>query len=165
MAAKIFDIAKRGRTIEHGIHEARNSYNAPANESIGTTRAQIRIGAKKLGFSVKELGTNLPTANDEMDRLNKHLGWNRVVQLEGQALGSKGAAYRNRMTQAYHAHGLSGTSYYYQGRHSILVVAHLPSGSYLVADPLSEVGMITMTRAQLKSFFKYWGGTGNVLYL
>ena len=36
-------------------------------------------------------------------------------------------------------------------------------GKYLVADPISEVGMLTVSRAQLKSFIKYWGGTGNAL--
>ncbi|MBW2453321.1 MAG: hypothetical protein JRI68_02370 [Deltaproteobacteria bacterium] len=165
MAAKIFDVATRARTIEKGIHEARNSYNAPSNESIGTTRAQIRIGAKHLGFTVKELGTNLSTANDEMNRIDKQLGWNRVVVLEGQAMGSQGAAYRNRMTQAYHAEGVTNAYYYYQGRHSILVVSRLANGKYVVADPLSEVGMVTLSRTQLKSFFKYWGGTGNALHL
>jgi len=165
MAAKIFDLATRGRTIENGIHEARNAYNAPSDESIGTNRAQIRYGAKQLGFSVKELGTNLASASDEMNRIDKHLGWNRVVVLEGQANGSQGAAYRNRMTQAYHNQGVTNAYYYYQGRHSILVVAKMPNGNYVVADPLSEVGMVTLSRPQLKSFFKYWGGTGNVLYL
>jgi hypothetical protein len=165
MAAKIFDVATRGRTIERGIHEARDSYNASTNESIGTNRAQIRQGAKTLGFTVHELATNLPSASDEMNRLDKQLGWNRVVVLEGQAYGSQGAAYRSRMTAAFHDGGVTNRTYYYQGRHSILVVARLDNGKYVVGDPISEVGMVTMSRTQLKSFIKYWGGTGNALHL
>ena len=48
--------------------------------------------------------------------------------------------------------------------HSILVVSRLANGKYLVADPLSEVGMVTMNRATLKSYFSRWGGTGNVVW-
>jgi hypothetical protein len=164
MAAKIFNLATHGRTIERNIHDARDSYNASSNESTGTTRAQIRAGAKKFGFTVKELGTNLPTATDEMYRLDKQLGYNRVVVLEGQPAGSQGADYRNRMTAAFRAAGVNDRSYTYQGRHSILVVSKLDNGKYVVADPISEAGMVTMSRQQLKSFIKSWGGTGNALY-
>ena len=164
MAAKIFDLATPGRTIERGIHEARNSYGATADEGDGTSRAEIREGARNLGFEVHELGTNLASAQAEMDRLDTQLGFKRVVVLEGQPYGSDGAAYRSRMTAAFHDAGVSRT-YTFQGRHSILVVSQLDNGEYLVADPISEVGMVTMSRAQLKSFIKYWGGTGNALHL
>ncbi len=95
-----------------------------------------------------------------MDRLDKQLGWNRTVVLEGKP----GTKYRNRMTEAYAAAGLKSSSYYYTGTHSILAVAHLDNGEYLVADPLSEVGMVTMSRKRLKSFISQWGGTGTSVY-
>ncbi len=160
MAAKIFGFDKPRRTIERSIHGARDSYGAPADESDGTSRKEIVAGAKKLGFDVNELGSNLATSDAEMDRLDKQLGWNRVVVLEGKP----GKQYRDRMTQAYTAAGLS-SSYYYTGTHSILAVALLDSGKYLVADPLSEVGMVTMSRKQLKSFITQWGGTGTAVYI
>ena len=40
----------------------------------------------------------------------------------------------------------------------------LELGKYLVADPISEAGVVTMSRAQLKAFFTRWGGTGTAVF-
>ena len=46
-------------------------------------------------------------------------------------------------------------------RHWILVVAKKQDGKYVVADPISEVGFVTLTRAQVKGFFSLACGGGN----
>lgn len=158
MAAKIFGKAGVGKTVEQTIHQARDSYGAVSNENQGTFRYQIVRGAQKLGLDVKELGTNLSVA-DELDRIDNHLARNRAIVLEGQP----GSAYRGRMTEAFKAGG-SSRSYTFSGTHSILVVAKFDSGKYLIADPISEVGMVTMARSELKSFIATWGGTGTVVW-
>lgn len=167
MAAKIFGHATPARTIEQGIHEARRQYDpAPLCESCGTSRSDIRQAALQLGMQVRTLN---PGGDVEwrMDRIDAALANKHVVVLEGWA----GAKYRQRMTAAYRASSnewVQGRVYTYgdesEEYHSILVVSRLADGKYLVADPLSEVGMVTMGRATLKSFFDRWGGTGNVVW-
>lgn len=167
MAAKIFGHGEPGKTIEQSIHEARRQYDpAPLCESCATSRADIRTAAQKLGLNVHTLEA-VGNVESRMDRIDQALGNKRLVVLEGYA----GQAYRDRMTEAYrnadnawvrdriYTYGDEPGEY-----HSILVVSRLDSGKYLVADPLSEVGMVTMSRAALKSFFSRWGGTGNVVW-
>lgn len=158
MAAKIFGKAGQGKTAEGAIHQARNAYGASHNENDGTNRSEIVRGAKRLGLNVQELGTSL-SIEGEMDRIDKQLGWKRAVVLEGRP----GADYRRRMTQAFRNNG-SSRSYTYAENHSILGVSRMPNGNYIVADPISEVGMVTMNRSDLKSFFRAWGGTGTAVF-
>ncbi|MBW2527221.1 MAG: hypothetical protein JRI23_23775 [Deltaproteobacteria bacterium] len=170
MAAKIFGHGTAGKTVEQSIHEARLKYDpAPLCESgndCGTNRYEIRTAAQKLGFRVKTL-EQVGDTEDRMQRIDQALANKKVVQLEGWA----GKAYRDRMTEAYRNSADSWVQnrvYTYgdepEEYHSILVVSRLDSGKYLVADPLSEVGMVTMNRATLKAYFKRWGGSGNVVW-
>ncbi|MBW2523048.1 MAG: hypothetical protein JRI23_02680 [Deltaproteobacteria bacterium] len=163
MAAKIFGHLAPDRTVEQSIHQARSTYDpAPLCETCGTNRLEIRRGAEKLGLHARTLGA-IGDTETRMNRLETQLSMKRVVVLEGEPSGQPGQAYRQRMTHAYAANGVS-RSYTYQGKHSILVVGKLQSGNFLVADPLSEVGMVAMSRSELKSFFRSWGGTGNALW-
>ena len=170
MAAKIFGYSTPGKTIEQSIHEARLKYDpAPlceAGKYCGTSRAEIRLAAQKMGFHVKTLNEAGDTEY-RMQRIDKALANKHVMQLEGWA----GSKYRARMTEAYRNSNIAWVNdrvYTYgddpEEYHSILVVSRLANGKYLVADPLSEVGMVTMNRATLKSYFSRWGGTGNVVW-
>jgi len=167
MAAKIFGHGTPAKTIEQSIHEARRQYDpAPLCEGCSTSRSDIRNAAQKLGLHVKTLNA-VGSVEYRMDRIDQALGNKHVVVLEGYP----GAMYRERMTEAYRNSDnewIQNRAYTYGDEpdeyHSILVVSRLNNGKYLVADPLSEVGMVTMSREILKSFFKRWGGTGNVVW-
>lgn len=164
MALNIFGKEPAGLSIEESIHRVRKTYG-DNSDSDGTFRYQIRDAAEKLGMSVVELATAL-SPTEEMDRLDTQLEKRRVIQFEG----IPGKAYRDAFGPAYKAAG-EGT-YSYVGKHSILVVGKQADGNYVVADPLSRVGMILMTRAQLKSFITdpdvnadNFGGTGNAVWV
>ena len=164
MAVRIFGLEGQGKSIEQSIHRVRLSYGDRSDRD-GTFRSEIVQGARKLGLKLKELHDAGMSTNAKMDRLNTQLRQKRVVVLEGMP----GAAYRSAITRANRVEGMPG--YTFKGRHSILLVGRLDNGRYLVADPLSEVGMTPVTRAELKSFFydsainrSGWGGTGTSVW-
>lgn len=163
MAVSFFGKEPAGLSVEQSIHRARLSYGA-TSDSTGTFRAQITTGAKKLGLGVKSLDTRLSLAA-MLSRLDTQLAARRAVVLEGQpGLANAGATtYQKAFNRAYAAAGLS-SSYTFDGRHSIVVLGKDSSGKYVVGDPLSEVGMVTLTGAELKDFFARWGGTGNAVW-
>lgn len=164
MAVSFFGKEPTGLSVEESIHRARLSYGA-TSDSTGTYRAQITTGAKKLGLSVKSLDTRLSLAS-MLSRIDTQLAAKRAVVLEGQpGIANAGATtYQKAFNRAYAAAGLSN-SYTFDGRHSIVVLGKdTASGKYVVGDPLSEVGMVTLTGAELKDFFARWGGTGNAVW-
>lgn len=164
MALRIFGKEPSGLSIEGSIHRVRKTYG-DNSDLDGTLRSQIHTAADKLGMSVVELSEHLSPAA-AMDRLDTHLGKNRVIQFEG----IPGKTYRDRFTEAYKPAGEG--AYTYIGKHSILVVAKDANNMYLVADPLSRVGMLMLTRAELRSFIEdtsanpdQFGGTGNAVWV
>jgi len=164
MALRIFGKEPSGLSIEESIHRVRKTYG-DNSDLDGTLRSQIHTAAEKLGMDVVELSTHL-SPSEAMDRLETQLGKNRVVQFEG----IPGKAYRDRYTVAYKAAGEG--AYTYIGKHSILVVAKDADNMYLVADPLSRVGMLMLTRPELRSFIDdaaanpdNFGGTGNAVWV
>lgn len=163
MAVHFFGKEPAGLSVEESIHRARLSYGA-TSDSTGTFRAQITTGAKKLGLNVKSLDTRLSLAS-MLSRIDTQLAAKRAVVLEGQpGIANAGATtYQKAFNRAYAAAGLSNT-YTFDGRHSIVVLGKDASGKYVVGDPLSEVGMVTLTGTELKDFFARWGGTGNAVW-
>ncbi|HMY16550.1 MAG TPA: SH3 domain-containing protein [Polyangium sp.] len=163
MALRIFGKEPSGLSIEQSIHRVRTTYG-DNSDLDGTLRSQIHTAAEKLGMSVVELSEHLsPTA--ALDRLDTQLGKNRVVQFEG----IPGQTYRDRYTAAHKTAG--EPAYTFKGKHSILVVAK-DGDKYLVADPLSRVGMLMLTRPELRSFIEdasdnpdKFGGTGNAVWV
>ncbi len=145
-------------SVEESIHRVRQSYGA-TSDSTGTFRSQITTGARALGMSVRVLDTRL-TPTDSLTRLDGQLAAGRMVVLEGQS--ASGSAYHSAFNRAYIAEGLSNR-YTFAGRHSIVVIGRDGTG-YVVGDPLSEVGMVKLTGAELKTFFATWGGTGNAVW-
>ncbi|MEW5742879.1 MAG: hypothetical protein AB1938_28445 [Myxococcota bacterium] len=163
MAARVFGKEPSGLSIEESIHRARMSYGA-TSDSTGTFRSQITRGATALGLSVRVLDTRLsPVAM--LTRIDQQLAAKRVVVLEGQpGIADAGAtAYQRAFNRAYAAAGVTRT-YTFDGRHSILVLGKDSAGRYVVGDPISEVGMVALTGAELKDFFARWGGTGNAVW-
>lgn len=56
--------------------------------------------------------------------------------------------------------------YTFDGRHSVAVFGRdAATGGYVVADPISEVGVVVLTGPELKDFFVRWGGTGNAVWV
>lgn len=164
MAVHFFGKEPTGLSVEQSIHRARLSYGA-TSDGTGTFRSQITTGAKKLGLNVKSLDTRLSLAS-MLSRIDTQLAAKRAVVLEGQpGIANAGATtYQKAFNRAYAAAGLSNT-YTFDGRHSIVVLGKdAASGKYVVGDPLSEVGMVTLTGAELKDFFARWGGTGNAVW-
>ena len=163
IGARIFNKEPAGLSIEQSIHRARASYGV-GTDHVGTNRYQIRQGAHALGLSVAPLDTALSSAA-MLTRLAGQLALKRVVVLEGQpGVAGPATAYQLAFNRAYSRAGV-GASYTFDGRHSIAVVGREADGGYVVADPISEVGMVTLTAAELKDFFVRWGGTGNAVWV
>ena len=158
MAIHAFGREPATLSVEESIHRVRQSYGA-TSDSTGTFRSQITNGARALGMSVRVLDTRL-SATDSLTRLDGQLAAGRMVVLEGQS--ASGSAYHSAFNRAYIAEGLSNR-YTFAGRHSIVVIGRDGTG-YVVGDPLSEVGMVKLTGAELKTFFATWGGTGNAVW-
>jgi len=100
-----------------------------------------------------------------LTRIDQQLAAKRVVVLEGQpGIANAGATtYQKAFNRAYAAAGLS-SSYTFDGRHSIPVLGKDSAGKYVVGDPISEVGMVALTGAELKDFFARWGDSGNAVW-
>ena len=156
MAVHAFGKEPAGLSVEESIHRVRQSYGA-TTDSTGTFRAQITAGARALGMSVRVLDTRLSLA-DMLTRIDGQLAAQRMVVLEGQPT----SAYQLAFDHAYQAASLSN-HYTFGGRHTIVVIGKEGTG-YVVGDPLSEVGMVKLTGAELKAFFTTWGGTGNAVW-
>jgi hypothetical protein len=163
MGARIFGKEPNGLSIEQSIHRSRLSYGV-TSDHLGTNRFQIRQGAHALGLNVAPLDTLL-SGPAMLSRIATQLALKRVVVLEGQpGLAGPASTYQQAFNRAYAQAGIN-TSYTFDGRHSIAVIGRETDGGYIVGDPISEVGMVTLTGAELKDFFARWGGTGNAVWV
>jgi hypothetical protein len=163
MGARIFGKEPSGLSIEESIHRSRKSYGV-TTDAVGTNRTQIRTGALNLGLSVATFST-VASPSAMLDRIAGQLAKQRVFVLEGQSGDSSSAStYQAAFNRKYAAAGVS-RRYTFDGRHSIAVFGRdAATGGYVVADPISEVGVVVLTGAELKDFFVRWGGTGNAVW-
>lgn len=162
MAIHFFGREPAGLSVEQSIHRVRAAYGT-TTDSVGTFRSQIFQGAAALGMNVRSLDTRL-SPSSMLARLDTHLAAKRAVVLEGQP-GVEGAGpttYQRAFDRAYAAAGLSNR-YTFDGRHSIVVLGK-DGAKYVVGDPLSEVGLLSLTAAEVTDFFARWGGTGNAVW-
>lgn len=163
MAARIFGKEPMGLSIEQSIHRSRQSYGV-SSDAVGTNRYQIRTGALNLGLSVATFST-VGTPAAMLTRIDGQLAKKRVFVLEGQSGDSSSAsAYQAAFNRKYAAAGVT-RRYTFDGKHSIAVFGRdAATGGYVVADPISEVGVVVLTAGELKDFFVRWGGTGNAVW-
>jgi hypothetical protein len=150
MAARVLGAEPQGLTVEQSIDRVRVLMDKPS-DSGGATRAQVQRGAERLGLSYLDMPDG--DLDDQLD-----LG--RVVVLEGMP-GNASTATPTRYQRAFVD---AGYAYTFDGRHSICVLGRSAGGGYVVADPLSKVGAITLTTAEMRDFSARWGGTGTALW-
>ncbi len=171
MAALVLGSEPAGLSVEQSIHRVRHKYDPGLHETTGTTRAQIQSAAAAIGLHVHGLTTALrPSA--ALARVAHQLSLGHLVVLTGQPgkAGATPTAYQKRFNQAYAAALADGQSlvhsrYTFDGHHAILVLGRTATGRYVVGDPISEVGFVSLTGAQLKDFMaRFGGGTGNAVW-
>jgi hypothetical protein len=165
MAARIFGHEPMGLSIEQSIHRSRQSYGE-SSDHVGTNRTQIRTGALNMGLEVATFSTVASTGSMRT-RIDGQLAKKRVFVLEGQSgieSTTTPSLYQSAFNKKYAAAGIT-RRYTFDGRHSIAVFGRdAATGGYVVADPISEVGVVVLTGAELEDFFKRWGGTGNAVW-
>jgi hypothetical protein len=150
MAAKIFHREPAGLTIEQSIDRVRVMMNKPS-DSGGASSAQVRLGAQRLGLKLRAM----PKGDLDEELAKKH-----VVVLMGYP-GLDGTSSPSAYQKAFRT---AGYYYTFDGFHSIAVFGKTATGKYVVADPLSKIGVITMTRAQMSDYWKRWGGSGTAVW-
>jgi hypothetical protein len=173
MALRILDEEPKGLSVEQSIHSVRESFGD--NSDLGATQLDdIYNGATKLGANADKLWTQL-SPSDALTRVDHQLAKGHLVQLAGLPgqVGSARTKYEQAFDDAYATAGLKGTLYSFDpdvcgcdGYHSILVAGKDADGTYIVGDPMSEIGFVNLQPAELKDFFARWswGGTGNGVY-
>jgi hypothetical protein len=150
MAAKVFGKEPAGLTIEQSIDRVRVMMNKPS-DSGGASSAQVRLGAQRLGLKLRAM------AKGELD---SELAKKHVVVLMGYP-GLDGTNNASAYQQAFRT---AGYYYTFDGFHSIAVLGKTSGGKYVVADPLSKIGVITMSTAQMADYWKRWGGSGTAVW-
>jgi hypothetical protein len=173
MAVRVFGKEPAGLSVEESIHRVRSQYDAGLHESAGTTRAQIQSATTKLGLSYASLSSD-QTPTNALSRLDAQLVKKHAVVLEGQpgAPNAGPSLYEQAFNKAYAAAIKAGKSlahaqYDFNGYHSILVLGQDANGGYVVGDPLSEVGFVTLTAPEMKDYMTRWignRGTGTAVY-
>jgi hypothetical protein len=149
MARAIFRKEPMGLSVEQSIHKVRDAC-CGGSDSQSTLMSDLVSADGKLGLDAV-FHSPRATLEAAMDFIDSQLKKKKLFQLRGRA----GSAYRSAMTAAHKDAGVSYTYTFGAGPsdfHSILVVGLLDNGKYLVADPLSRVGMVPLTRAKLKSY-------------
>ena len=164
MGAEVMGAESSGLSIEQSIHRVRHTYDAGLHESDGTNRAEIKSAAIALGLNTHALTTDVsPSA--ALTRLKGQLDAGRVVVLVGEP-GKPNAGptvYERAFNRAY-AHAIQGgatlshSTYDFNGHHAILVLGRDSAGNYVVGDPISEVGFIALTPAEMKDFMTRFAG-------
>lgn len=138
MAAKAFDRDADIGDIEKQIDRARVAMTGRNNYSELTSLSQIAGGAKKLGLSTASVA--------DLNSLNSALDSGKQVVLYGNPAG----AYGNRLSSGQYAH--------YNGLHFILVAEKAADAvgktSYVVNDPLSRKGSITVSSTELSRYMR-----------
>jgi len=151
MAAMILGKEPANMDVEASIDRVRIMMNK-ATDAGSASLDQVRLGASKLKLKYVAMSTG---------GLDTQLGKRRMVVLAGEP-GKPGSSVSTVYQKAFIS---AGYNYTYTGHHSILVIAKLASGKYLVGDPLSRIGTIQLTKAQMKDFWARWGGMGTSVWL
>jgi len=151
MIAEVFSKEPAGLSIQESIVRVRKLMDK-WSDSGGATLDQLRLGATRLGLKWRAM-----TASD----LDFELGKKHMVAMTGNP-GIDGSTTRSAYQKAFIARGYA---YTWSGKHSIAIFGKLATGHYLVADPLSKIGTITLTSAEMHDFWKRWGGAGTALWL
>ncbi len=138
MAAKAFDKDGDISNIEQQIDRARMAMTWRTNDKELTSLTQIAGGAKKLGLNTGSVS--------DLKTLNSALESDKQVVLFGNPAG----AYGNRLSSGQYAH--------YNGLHFILVAEKAKDSagktSYIVNDPLSRKGSITVSETELNRYMR-----------
>jgi hypothetical protein len=150
MIAKAFGKEPAGLTIEQSIDRVRVMMNKPS-DSGGASLSQVRLGVTKLGLHYR--------AMPEGD-LDVELAKKRMVVLTGYP-GLDGTSTASAYQAAFRS---AGYDYTFDANHSIAVFGKTASGRYVVGDPLSKIGAITLTATQMRDFWKRWGGEGTSIW-
>ena len=172
MALHVFSREPTGESVEESIHRVRLSYGVHTDAGP-TSRLEIHDAAIKLGLKVQDLATDVsPSA--ALTRLAGQLAKKRAVVLQGLpgAPGSTPTLYQRAMDRAFAAAikrgvTLHNSTYTFDGYHSIMVLGRDAAGDYVVGDPLSEVGFVALTPAEMKDFMTRWvgnRGTGTAVW-
>ncbi len=149
MARSIFRKEPSGLSVEQSIHKVRAAC-CGLGDSDATSSTELVNASEKLGLAGVRFGA-FGSNEATLDNMDQELDKKRVFMLRGRP----GLDYRAAMTAAHKA---AGVSYKYtfgvesDDFHFILVVGRLSSGKYVVADPLSRVGMVEIGRPDLKSY-------------
>jgi hypothetical protein len=164
MAVAVFGKETSTQSVEQSIHRMRHVYDPGLHEGNGTTRSEIRDAAVAAGLHVHVLSSDVsPSAG--LTRLNGQLSSGRAVVLTGEPgkPNSGPSLYEQAFNRAYAAAIADGAElphshYDFNGHHAILVLGRDGNGKYIVGDPLSEVGFITLTANEMKDFMTRWSG-------
>jgi hypothetical protein len=173
MAAMVFGAEPAGLSVEESIHRVRSKYDSGLHEHDGTTRSEVELAARRIGLNVQPLRTDVAPATG-MRRLNDQLALGRAVVLFGLP-GKPNAGptlYEQAFTRAYAAAIRNGetlrhSTYNFNGGHAILVLGRESSGRYIVGDPISEVGFITLSADEMRDFITRFArnrGVGNAVW-
>lgn len=136
--------------FEQSIERVRNLMDKTSN-SGGATAAQVRLGAARLGLHYRAM----PSGALDVELAQKHM-----VVLAGYP-GLDGTTAASLYQGAFRA---AGYAYTWTGRHSIAVFGKTATGRYVVGDPLSKIGAITLTIAQMHDYWARWGGEGTAVW-
>lgn len=174
MAVRIWGKEKPGLSIEQSIHAARNKSKPGSGDRDSTKQSELADGGRAFGLEVKE-HTSPQGASETMDWIDTQLDHKRVVTLAGMT-GASVSCCENPNADHNACPGgetafqeairtAQNSPYSFDCFHSIAVIGRTGSGQYVVGDPLSRVGMISMSRASLKDFVSRWGGWANAFYI
>ena len=150
IAAKALGKEPPDLDVEESIDRVRKLMGK-ASDSGGANLDQVRTGVEKLGLKYVAMAKG---------GLETQLGKGRLVVL----VGTPGDGGGGSSTAYQKAFATAGYAYTFDGRHSILVMALRASGKYLVADPLSKLGPLELTRSQMHDFYARWGGEGTSIW-
>ncbi len=152
IAAKVFGKEPPGMQVERSIDRVRKLMGKPSDGGSASL-SQLREGASKL--KLKWVASTRSTLDQQLNK-------GRMVVLTGTPGDESNPSRVTRYQQAFRS---AGYSYTFSGRHSILVMARLDSGKYLVADPLSTVGTLKLKAAIMSDFTARWGGLGTAVWI
>ena len=139
MAAKAFGKDGQVQNAEQQIDRAREAMTGRNDYSELTSLSEIANGAKKLGLQTENVS--------DLNSLNQAIDTGKQVVLFGNPAG----AYGDRLSNSQYAH--------YNGMHFVLVAGKAAeevgkAASYVVNDPLSRKGSITVSSNELQRYMR-----------
>lgn len=135
MALKAFGLTD-GSDVEATIEKTRQAMTGSNDIHSGTDVSQVVQGAHAFGAQAQ--------AVSGLGAVEQALADGKLVVAAGDPV-----VYEGRFTGAQTAK--------YDGGHFILVVGRDADGNFLVNDPLSRVGTLTITRDELQGYLAYQG--------